>query len=301
MHRGQLVLARASDIGMEDADLVGITLGEGQSPSMSEIDLLADVSVGTASFAVGTRRYEFSLRTIRIVLDTENAELRPGTAYRLVLQAGSYQESEVGVQVSKRGLRGKATGNAGLGAKLITWLPAFSAHADIAGNAAIEGERTAEQTAKTRAVRLVELVRTDGHNAWVVGDPEGDPRRPKTKDLRGEVISARDGDRLTPLCGLAATEPARPVTGRVSVHVRDTGFALNECGPEAQVRERLFASLKADERQAIERRVRAERDLRQKVAALALVRRGREPRADAVCLASRGFVFEPDPDDTTCP
>jgi hypothetical protein len=295
------VHARAPEIELFDCtELIGITLGGGQSPSMAEIDLLADVSLGTTRLAAGERRYELSLRTIRIVLDTENAELRPGTAYRLVLQAGTYEASEAEKRVATRALHGEIGAGTGLAAKIVAWLPTFSAHADVDASASAAAKRTAELTAQTRAVRLVELVRTDGQNAWIAGEPDGDPRRPQTRDLRGEVISARDGERLTPLCGLSATEPARPVAGRLSVHVRDTGFALHECGPEAALLERLFASLRADERQAMERRLRAERALRKRVAALALVRRrGGEPRSDTVSLASCAFGFEPDLDDGT--
>jgi hypothetical protein len=296
LHIGEPVHARAPELGLNCADLIGITLGGGQSPSMAEIDLLVDISLGTTVLVAGERQYELSLRTIRIVLEKENAELRPGTAYRLVLQPGTYEASEAEKRVGTRALRSKTGADIGFAAKLTAWVPTFSGHAEVDASAHGEGERTVEIAAQSRAVRLVELVRTDGQNAWVAGEPDGDPRRPQTRDLRGDVICAhpREGERPTPLCGLTATDPTRPVSGRLAVHVRDTGFALHECKPEAVLRERLFASLKADERQTLERRLRVERALRKRVAALALVRRRGEARVDAVTLASRAFEFEPD-------
>ena len=151
-----------------------------------------------------------------------------------------------------------------------------------------------EASSHTRVVTATELVYPAGLDSWIAGGPYGDPRRPDTKDLRGDVVSGRDQDVLTPLCGLMADNPKVPVTGRVLVRTSLTGFVLNGSKRESDRSADLLKSLKEDEARFVGQRSRAESELRKRVAALAFVKNNRKPNQKEVDLASRAFVFEPD-------
>src|SRR5215471_15868690 len=83
------VHARASNPQVDFVDMIGINIGGGQSPSMSDIDLFVDINPGAVRMVVENCQYELSLRCFRIILEKENARVQSGTYYAVTLQPGS--------------------------------------------------------------------------------------------------------------------------------------------------------------------------------------------------------------------
>ena len=74
---GEPVHARAPEHDIDFFNLVGLILGGRQSPHMGDLDLVADLSLDAARFQIGDRRYELSLRQVRVLVEKENAEIEP--------------------------------------------------------------------------------------------------------------------------------------------------------------------------------------------------------------------------------
>jgi hypothetical protein len=92
---GAPVHARSGDPQVDFIDVIGINVGGGQSPSMSDIDLLVDINPGRVEFNHENRTYELSLRCFRIILEkNNNAMVQPGTYYKAVLQQGTIVVSD---------------------------------------------------------------------------------------------------------------------------------------------------------------------------------------------------------------
>jgi hypothetical protein len=290
------VHAKASNPNVDFIDVVGLNIGGSQSPAMADIDLVTDINLGVTSLQIGAYNYELSLRCIRIILDKENAAVQSGTYYKMILQQGVYEVNDTAKKTATHSAKGEGSVTGELSAGVSAFIPSFVAKIVGKGSANAEMGRVSETASQTRIVATLDFVYPSGLDSWIAGGSHGDRRRHDTKDLRGEIISGRDGDTLTPLCGLEAMDPRFPVTGRIIVRTGLTGFVLNgtQRNEEEAALTRLFQSLKDNEAPFIERRVKAERDLRKRVAGLAMVKNNRKPNQTELDLAIRSFIVEPE-------
>jgi hypothetical protein len=294
---GTPVHAQASNPQVDFIDVVGINIGGGQSPSMSDIDLFVDIAPGAVEISYEKRHYVLSLRRFRIILEMENARIQVGTKYKAILQHGSFASSDNQTEMSKRELRAEGSAGAEVSAGLTSWL---TATLRISGKGTGNAMSDRKVEAQSKTIYQIDLVAPSGQDSWVVGGPEGDPRR-NTKDLQGDIIGNDLGERQVPLCGLEAIDVTMPVGGRIRVRAVETDFVLANRKEDEKAISALFEALKDDRDKFIERRVRAERELRARIASLALLkskRSRRDPKEHDADLASCGFLFEPDVDES---
>lgn len=287
---GEPVHAQAPEHGIDFVDLIGLILGGGQSPNMGDLDLIADLSLDAARFMIDGRRYELSLRRVRVLVEKENADIEPQSFYTAVLQSGQIASSEQTTTKSATSLSASAEA----GAEAEAGLTGFLLKVIGKGSAKGARERSTETTQETKRATTVDFIRQAGQNSVVVGGPQGDPRR-ETRDLRGAMFTDDGAGNLVPLCGLVAKDSSQPVRGRVTIRASDEDFVISDDGRAAAARETLFAAIKDEASKAWRRRVKAEEELKSRIAGLAarkpFLRNERRPSETEVDLASCAFLF----------
>lgn len=287
----------ASAKGIDFAEVVGMHIGMGQSATMDSLRLMVDLSFGWVEFTQNYNGYRLALRNARLFLECANSDVVPGSSYKAELQEGSIKQHTKGSYKSNAatGMRGELSGDASASLRsfVLGWV--LRVKASGGGSAAKDENRT--KTEETIITSRLELVAPAGQNCWMIGCPgKGDPRHERGF-LTGEIISATDGDAPTPLCLLSAVDQSQPVVVRLVVTADREYFCLSDDSSRDKNIEEVLSNLETINTQTIRRRVRAERDLKSRVAALAATRtlmpKTREFGMNALILMQWSIVFNP--------
>lgn len=310
-HIGEAIHAKITEDAGVMCDLIGLEIGQGQSSMMDDISLSADVSFGKFSFRYVDEIYTIYLKQAKLALKLENANFIAGTAYERKLQSGSFG----GEKTLECTSQGQVTATASVSGKA-TASTDGSMGASAEAQAKIDGRAELNQHAKELQKTSFELpfVVRSGQNSWSIGVngsngiPDGDPRIPNHA-LAGVVISASDGEKLTPLTRIIADNVFQPIQGRVIISINslkiDREVLLeSERGQDLKFPKELKEDLQGEfyEFQSLlQNIVKKENDLRRRMAIKAAAKGAHKDMQDEIgsdlILACRSFIFEPEKKD----
>jgi hypothetical protein len=256
---------------------------------MDDIRLAADLSFDGLSIRIGDEHYTLSLASVRVILEKTNADIVAGSKYshllsegEIVAEASAMDSSATShnlggeVEASLKGLKGKLFGG---------------------------GKRSGakEKKASTTVTHRIEFVSPGGQDSWRIGGPDGDPRL-ASMDLRGSVIKSVWGEELRPLCRFSAIDPDQPVSGCLRIQASPDNFRLRGTSWTAEAKDILDEELRKDQPKFVKRAVSAEQALRERVAAMALLKpmlspNRKKPDEGMLDLAVRSFAFIPETEE----
>ena len=276
------VHARCATPRFTMAKIVGIEFGRAQSAYMDEIHLATDIDFGAVTIRIGDYSYSLSLASALILLEKTNASVVPGSKYSDIQAEGEIAVKSADSSKNERG--GGIEGEVGAGTSFL---------AKAKGAIHLKSDKAHE--ASQKITHRIALVVPEGQDGWRVGGPHGN-RLLQTKDLRGPAINSRQGDDASPLCTLTAINPDLPVNGRIRVQAALTDFRLRGAAREADALETVGEGIESDQANFGKREKIAEQDLRERVAAMALLKPLRRAEADEGLfdIASRRFFFLPE-------
>jgi hypothetical protein len=262
--------------------MVGIELGQAQSAYMNEIHLATDITFGTYDIKIDDGDYTLSLASALVLLEKSNANIVTGSKYSHIITEGEIVTNAVEMQKSANG--GGIDASAGVDAN------GFSGKLKAALNL---GSSKAKE-ASTSVKHQINFVTPEGQDGWRIGGVNGNPKL-ATKDLRGDAINSRKGDQSKPLCTLEAVDPDSPVSGRIRVQASLDDFRLHSKTSGNASLDSIKDGLEKDQPKLAKREHRAEQELRERVAAVALLLPKRRQADEYLFdIASRGFTFWPD-------
>jgi hypothetical protein len=311
LHVGEAVHAKITQDAGVMRDLIGLEIGQGQSSMMDDVSLSADVSFGKFSFRYVDEIYTIYLKQAKLTLKLENANVIAGTAYERKLQSGSFG----GEKTLERTRQGQVTTTASVSGKATastdgSVCASAEAQAKIDGRAELNGH--AKEFQKT-SLELPFVVRS-GQNSWNIGVnggdgiPDGDPRTPNHA-LAGVVISASEGENLTPLVKITVDEASKSIQGRMSLSINsykiDREVLLeSEKGQVLKFPEEFKKDLQEEfyEFQSLlQNIIKKENGLRSRMALKAAAKGAHKEIRDEIgsdlILACRSFIFEPEKKD----
>lgn len=311
LHIAEAVHAKITEDGGTIRDLIGLEIGRGQSSAMDDISLCADVSFGKFSFRYTDEIYTIYLKQAKLTLKLENANVIAGTAFERKTQSGSYESS----RTLERTRQGQLTGTASVSGKVAASTERCVA-ASTEAQVSIEGRGELTGQAKDTQKTTFELpfVARSGQNSWSIGVvgggdiPDGDPTTPNHA-LTGVVISASDGEKLTPLINITGDDIFQPIHGRISVSINslkmDREVLLEtERGYSLRFPKELKEDLQGDFyefQELLQNIVKKENDLRRRMAIKAAAKSAHKEMQDEIgsdlILACRSFIFEPEKKD----
>jgi hypothetical protein len=269
------------------AAFIGIDLGQAQSVTMDDIGLAVDLSFDSHSIRIGDEYYTLSLASVRVILEKDNADIVAGSKYSHELSEGEIVAEASDMQTSGREHSYGGKAEAGL-------------LKGIAGKLSFRGKRSGakEKKASTKVKHRINFVSPGGQDSWRVGGPDGDPRL-DTKDLRGKVINSVWGEERRLLCQLEAIDPNQPVTGRLRIQANPEDFRLRGKARQAVAKDMVVDGVEKNQGKLVESIESTEKQLRERVAAMALLKDVRlpdrkTPDEGMLDLAARSFAYIPD-------
>jgi hypothetical protein len=228
----------------------------------------------------------------------DNATVRAGTSYRLELQRGAITQTEKATTTKSGSLsaEGGVEGDVEVGWKAV--IPMLSAKARAHGALGASKKRNTALSREISTTARLTLVAPAGQDRWVVGCPgRGDPRH-ENGWLFGDIISATHEDVPTPLCVLSALDQRKAAIVRLVVKADREHFSLTTENSASASIDDLVLRFQEINLQTLSKRLRAERELKSRVAALAATKKTslpqtREVRSDALELMSLAASFIP--------
>lgn len=267
--------------------MIGIEFGQAQSVYMDEIRLATDIDFGTVTIKIGQDNYTLSLASALVILEKTNANIVSHSKYSDVLSEGEIAAKASEMQKSGKSssfeIGGEANQKSGIGGFM---------------KGAFKRDSGQSAEATTVVQHRITLVSPEGQDSWRIGGPDGNPLL-ATKDLRGPVINSHHGDAAKPLCTLVAIDPDQPVTGRLRVQTSPAHFRLRGDARTTEAIDGVSEGFALDQGKFAKRERGNEQELRERVAAMALLKPVRLPNREMadegmLDLASRSFAFMPD-------
>lgn len=307
-HRSSTVHAKLRGYDVNMRDIGGIDIGQGQSPHMHDIYLATEISLGFVRIPFESQSYEWSMSSVNIVLDLENAEVIVGSYYQRVLQDGDLVAKQKEAEHDSLNSGSQQEGEAGVKLSWKAYVPFLSAGASGKFKGARKVSRGQTSDSQITVTPAIVLVQKEGERSLRAGSRIGDPRLVTTRDLRGPIVSPygptkltgkgkNDDEVPTPLVRLRACDSSKPVLGLITVRVEREDFVLNASKQHETPSLALVEALRKDKAGMVRRKLDAEQDLRRRIAALAATKANRDaqdqPGGQQFDIFSCAFCVEP--------